>query len=474
MASARKKFDAEKSERVRELAKKLRESLPEGSFGEREASMLELMSAVQKELSRQELQELADDVPDEVEAKGKTYKRHQSGAVQYYTLAGPVLIVRDTHREMGVRNGPTMVPLELMAGLAERATPALAKNIVHGYARHDMRTHGEVLLEAHCSPPPRATLERMAKALAGAANAAVSRIEKVAFRSEKVPARACGVTVGLDRTSVPMAEERPKAAQESPRRARPYVRTPPAPITVNWRMAYIGTVCLVDEHGDAIKTYRWAATAADDPAELTARMGWQLATILRQAPQLAVGIVQDGAPEMWNLMREMLRSLKERGLLEDWLEVIDLPHLMERLGKAFQLAHINGQTVLDRWKAELLESASTIDTIEAVLERCLCKVHGEDRALLQEHLTYIENNKDRMRYALLRKAGLPVGSGVTESTAKNVVNMRAKRSGQRWSVEGLRGVLTLRALLKSERLGRFWDVFCKRYVDSVTPALALP
>ena len=29
-----------------------------------------------------------------------------------------------------------------------------------------------------------------------------------------------------------------------------------------WRMAYIGTVCLVDKDGAAIKTYRYAATAA--------------------------------------------------------------------------------------------------------------------------------------------------------------------------------------------------------------------
>jgi hypothetical protein len=108
VASARKKPDAAKSKRIAELTKELRELLPEGTFGDRELSMLDLLSAVQKELSRQELQELADDVPDEVE----TYKRHQSGAVQYYTLAGPEMIVRDTYREVGVHNGPTVVPLE--------------------------------------------------------------------------------------------------------------------------------------------------------------------------------------------------------------------------------------------------------------------------------------------------------------------------------------------------------------------------
>jgi len=55
-------------------------------------------------------------------------------------------------------------------------------------------------------------------------------------------------------------------------------------------------------------------------------------------------------------------------------------------------------------------------------------------------------------------AGLPSGSGVTESAAKTVINRRAKNSGQRWSVTGLRGVLTLRASLQNDRLLRFWSL----------------
>lgn len=81
--------------------------------------------------------------------------------------------------------------------------------------------------------------------------------------------------------------------------------------------------------------------------------------------------------------------------------------------------------------------------------------------------TYIANNKDKMRDTRLRDLGLPIGSGVTESTAKNVVNMRTKRSGQRWSIPGLQGVLTLRALLKSDRLARYWTFLSSRYVVNV-------
>jgi hypothetical protein len=72
--------------------------------------------------------------------------------------------------------------------------------------------------------------------------------------------------------------------------------------------------------------------------------------------------------------------------------------------------------------------------------------------------------------ATLRLAGLPVGSGVTESTCKTVFGHRTKRSGQRWRVPTLRGVVTLRALLQSERLPSFWQRLSLRYAANVEAA----
>lgn len=103
-------------------------------------------------------------------------------------------------------------------------------------------THCEVLREAHCCPPPRATAERIAKALAQQAHQAVAAVEKLAFSRESVPEEACGVMLGFDRTSVPMAEEPAPGVEKSPpERNTPYVRVKPVPMQVNWRMAYLGT-----------------------------------------------------------------------------------------------------------------------------------------------------------------------------------------------------------------------------------------
>ncbi len=93
---------------------------------------------------------------------------------------------------------------------------------------------------------------------------------------------------------------------------------------------------------------------------------------------------------------------------------------MERLAEASKVACGALPSTIEYWKLQLLESETAIDTIEQVLQRPLGALSEEDQRVLQEHLTYIENNKDRMRYTRLRDAGLPIGSGVTESTTKNV------------------------------------------------------
>ena len=113
---------------------------------------------------------------------------------------------------------------------------------------------------------------------------------------------------------------------------------------------------------------------------------------------------------------------------------------------------------------------SAIDHIERELaERCVDLTEPEQTALM-EHLIYIANNKDRMRYVTLSTSGLPIGSGVTESAAKTVVGRRAKSSGQRWSEPGLRGALTLRAIHQSDRLPRFWKYLSRRYTAVVAEA----
>jgi hypothetical protein len=299
-------------------------------------------------------------------------------------------------------------------------------------------------------------------------------LEPVLRQLEVLPEGAHGIVLGLDRTSVPMAEARDASgAKRATKRLKPRVRRAPPPIDVNYRMAYVGTVSVVDKHGQALVTRRYAATACDAPEALVRRMTGDVRAGLRRNTNLSIGLVQDGAPEMWNTMREGLERLKCDGVLSSWVEGIDRYHLLERLAAALEIVEpdvAQRKTLLDTWKERFDEQDSTIDAIDRYLTDRYRDLPPERQNQLWEHLVYIANNKDRMRYVSLAVAGLPSGSGVTESAAKTVVNRRAKNSGQRWSVPGLRGALTLRALLQSDRLPRFWVYFSRRYAATVEAA----
>jgi hypothetical protein len=460
---------------IEELKTVARRALPDSDFSEREAVMLAVLDEAGRGLLEEELQAIADGFDDRVAVAGIEHKRHEPGTVNYYCLSGVLRVRRYTYRRADVRNGSTVVPLELVAGLAEGATPALAYNVAHGYAQHDMRLHGEALLAAHRTPPPRATLERMAKRLAAVSHEVAPRIEAILRRAEALPDGAHAICVGLDRTSVPMAEERPAGAPEKPRRERrkPRKRCAPKPIDVNFRMPYVGTVSIVNDHGEAIVTRRYAAPACDDPTTLVERMMADVRAAVRRKPSLNVGVVQDGAPEMWNLVRGGLANLRDDGVVASWEEGIDRYHLLERLGNALEIIEPDAAVrshKLHEWNERLDLKDTAIDSIERELaERCVDLSEAKQNAAM-EHLVYIENNKDRMRYVTLSTSGLPIGSGVTESAAKTVVGRRAKNSGQRWSQSGLRGVLTLRAIHQSDRLPRFWNHLSRRYTAVVAEA----
>jgi hypothetical protein len=455
----------------------LQSALPKASFGEREAHALAISDEAVRELLQQDLQTIADSFSDEILVEGVPYKRHEPGTDTYHSLCGPLEILRPSHRQVGVHNGPIVIAVELAAGIVRGATPALAYSVAHGYAQHDMRVHEQILQAAHRVPPSRTTLERIAKDVASAAVQQGVRIEVFVRRGERVPAEAVAVSIGLDRTAAPMIEDRPAdaPAKPKPKRRRPRIRRAPAPYDINWRMAFVGTVCFVDAQGEALRTVRYASAACDDPRELVAKMTADVRGALKQRPALHVGIVQDGAHEMWNRTREGLETLREEGRLGSWHEAIDRYHLLERLAAALKMVELDAtdeerKKQLKHWSELLDATDDAIDWIEQFLILGSDTVRDDDRKAFDDHLGFIHNNKDRMRYVTLRRAGLPVGSGVTESTCKTVIGHRAKGSGQRWRAEGLRGAVTLRALAQSDRLPRFWSHLANDYSAHVEAA----
>lgn len=80
------------------------------------------------------------------------------------------------------------------------------------------------------------------------------------------------------------------------------------------------------------------------------------------------------------------------------------------------------------------------------------------RQRVADALGYLQNQKERMRYAAYRQQGLPITSSHIESTIKRI-NQRVKGSEKFWSETGAEAILQLRAdtLSETEPLAEFWE-----------------
>ena len=120
---------------------------------------------------------------------------------------------------------------------------------------------------------------------------------------EEIDKDAVALTIGLDRTTIPMEEKLRKGEVRDPalkRRKKPYVRKPPEPVEVNYRMGYVGTVSVIGVEGESIQTYKYGCSADVAPEHILKMMTDDLVHIQDQRrkaclPLLPLGIIQDGA-----------------------------------------------------------------------------------------------------------------------------------------------------------------------------------
>lgn len=77
-----------------------------------------------------------------------------------------------------------------------------------------------------------------------------------------------------------------------------------------------------------------------------------------------------------------------------------------------------------------------------------------------EAYNYLLRHSGQMKYSAYRRAGLPIGSGVTEAGCKVVFTQRFKQSGMTWGLEGGEVILRLRLAV----LSGVWDEVYREYL----------
>lgn len=225
-----------------------------------------------------------------------------------------------------------------------------------------------------------------------------------------------------------------------------------------WKELKVGTVYEIgEEMRQDRETQEWQAVArATDnsyvahlggPADFGERMwteaqsrGWEAART-----QQTIG---DGAKWIWNLADEHF-FLSQRTV--DWY------HATQHLHEVAQQLYLQNQRAATRWynRSETLLFQGQAETIAEHIEEKLAQSPDLPSAVLRAQATYFRTNHKRMQYMSFREEGLPIGSGMVESAAKQF-KARFTGPGMRWSRDGLQRLLPVRAAILSGSFDDLW------------------
>lgn len=404
------------------------------------------LQALELETKRRFLQRLDVDAKHIVIGEAR-YVRVGRYPASYKTKAGEVTVMRSIYRAVGIRNGPTVDTVSLRTGavgdgwLPETAV-AMAFLIQQGTSREAQAT----AVALGRLPFSRSSFERVGHHVGKLVVDGHARVEAELRADLTVPADAFSVSVGLDRVSIAMEEPRKRP------RGRPKKGAPKRPVTRAYRMAYVGTVCLHDKDGAALKTIRYGRMPAGNEAAMCRSLKLDVEKLLAKNSDLKLVTLADGAPEMQGLLAA---NIQLKTLKKSMTVLVDYWHVVEKLGKAAEAIWDTPETraaALGRWKRALLERDRGPQSILEEINRTGLEYKAiGDKTPVHDAITYLTNNRERMNYHAARAAGLPIGSGTTEATCKSLFSIRMKRPGARWKTDTGEHVVQMRAMALSDR-----------------------
>ncbi len=171
---------------------------------------------------------------------------------------------------------------------------------------------------------------------------------------------------------------------------------------------------------------------------------------LSQAKQVVV--VGDGAPWIWNLAAEHFPGA---------VQIVDLYHAKEHVWDVAHAVFGSGTAAGTAWATHacsLLEQGHTDALISAIAALPpIPPEPGQARSVPERAVDYFTTNAARMRYPAFRAQGMHVGSGIAEAACKTIVSTRAKRSGMRWTPEGIDALLPLRTSVLNGAYDSLWE-----------------
>jgi len=188
-------------------------------------------------------------------------------------------------------------------------------------------------------------------------------------------------------------------------------------------------------------------------------LGEQVSTRRKQR-QLLI-LLMDGQESLWDVAK--MHFPNDPRLVE----ILDLIHVSTYVWEASSLFYESRDQRATFTRERLLRLLhGEVSGVIRGLRRMgsLAKLKGEKLEDLQRICGYFEKHQHRMRYDEYLAAGYPIASGVIEGACKHLVKDRMERSGMRWTLEGARSMLNVRAVFQSD----YWKMFCEQRVAKLS------
>lgn len=398
------------------------EEIEQGTVYQGEVQVRELLKGIGRELTGRLLRRQDVTTPTLLVA-GESYYRKEATPGHYQTLYGEVTVVR--HRYQRSTGGATVCPLEDRGQLRfGAATPLLAEVVSYKLASAPAREVAQDLAKSHDLTLSDTYLHHLAQEVGQVA------VEKQAPWGVEAPAPTAPVAIiatGVDGTTLPLVNEA-------------------------YKEAMCGTIALYDAAGERLQTEYLGTMPQAGKTTFAQRMTARVARVTARYPHALQVCLGDGAQWNWDFFAAYYPTAV-------W--VLDFYHAAMHLHAAAEAIFGKGATAAEysaRWRTTLRDAEGGVASLlrSLLYYRNRTPLSPRTQAALDSELNYFRRHAHLMRYAELRAAGLPIGSGVTEAGCKELLKARFCRSGMRWKRESGAPILQLRAIKLSHHWDSFW------------------
>jgi hypothetical protein len=349
----------------------------------------------------------------------------------------------------------SFAPLELCLGIvANNATPALAERVGRLSSSHTQQEMLDLLQSDHHVKWSPDVLRKVAAAVSAGIASYLQEAQKrqvLRWLAQAFNSRGRHrptLSVGRDGIMLPIRREK------------------------KYKEAGVATISVLDRRGRRVGTIYLAEMPEAGQGTLSDELTALLQSVLAgwQGPMPRLAYVTDAGYHPTTYFEEVLTAMENPhrpGEPLQWMWIVDFYHAAEYVGKLAQLL-FNEEKTRQAWARRMRHVMRDKERGVLRVLASAAQYHGKTVLNKKEEkaydaaYSYLLKHSNEMHYSTYKRAGLPLGSGITEAGCKVVFTQRFKESGMTWSLKGGEVILRLRLA----ELSGVWDEVYQEYLNN--------